>query len=74
MTLLFVGHKMKSEWDEQKRSINLRRHEIDFADAERIFENDLFTSVDDRFDYGEPRLVSFGLFDGEIVAVAYPAK
>ena len=36
---------MKFEWDEQKRLVNLQRHGIDFVDAERIFENDLFTFI-----------------------------
>ena len=62
---------MRFEWDEQKRLINLQRHEIDFADAERIFQNDLFTFIDDRFNYGETRFVSFGLLDGDIVAIVY---
>ncbi|MGI8786590.1 MAG: BrnT family toxin [Pyrinomonadaceae bacterium] len=44
---------MKFEWDENKRRINLQRHGIDFADAKQVFENERYTIIDDRFDYGE---------------------
>lgn len=62
---------MKFDWDEQKHLVNLQRHEIDFVEAEHIFENDLFTFIDDRFEYGETRFVSFGLLDGEVVTIVY---
>ncbi len=62
---------MRFEWDEEKRLINLRRHEIDFADVRQVFENDIYTFIDDRFDYGETHFVSFGLLNGEIVAIVY---
>lgn len=62
---------MKFEWDEQKRLINLQRHGIDFADAYRIFDNEVYTILDDRFDYGEIRWLSLGLLFGEVVAVSY---
>lgn len=62
---------MKFDWDENKRQVNLQRHEIDFTDVEQIFENDIYTFIDDRFDYGEIRFVSFGLLDGAVAAVVY---
>ena len=71
MTRLSNQNKMKFEWDEQKRLINLQRHGIDFVDARQVFESDIYTFIDDRFDYGEIRFVSFGLLDGEIVAIVY---
>ncbi|MBA3631263.1 MAG: BrnT family toxin [Acidobacteria bacterium] len=62
---------MRFEWDENKRRINLQRHGIDFADVWRIFENQVFTIIDDRFDYGEIRYLSLGLLFGEVIAVSY---
>jgi len=62
---------MKFEWDANKRLINLQRHGIDFADVWRVFENETHTVIDDRFDYGEVRYLSFGLLFGEIVAVSH---
>lgn len=62
---------MKFEWDEQKRLINLQKHGIDFADVYLIFEYDLVTDIDDRFDYGETRFITFGLLRGDIIVVAH---
>ncbi len=60
---------MRFEWDEKKRLINLQRHGIDFADVSEVFANDTFVVLDNRYDYGETRFVTFGLIDGEVVAV-----
>ena len=35
-------------WDEEKRSANLRKHGIDFVDAERIFRGFTLTAEDRR--------------------------
>jgi hypothetical protein len=40
-------------WDEAKRRLNLRKHGIDFADADRIFRGVTFTAEDTREGYGE---------------------
>ena len=71
MTQVFDEHKMKFEWDEEKRLINLRKHGFDFADAELIFQNEVYTDVDDRFDYGEIRFLTLGLLFGRVVAVSH---
>ncbi|MBA3334384.1 MAG: BrnT family toxin [Acidobacteria bacterium] len=62
---------MKFEWDESKRVINLQRHGLDFADAWRIFESYRVIFIDDRFDYGESRLVTIGVLSGRIVTTVY---
>lgn len=62
---------MKFEWDENKRRANLQKHGFDFADAERIFESDRVIFIDDRFDYGEMRLVTIGFLSQRIVTVTY---
>ena len=62
---------MRFEWDEEKRRSNIRLHEIDFADAERVFAGDTITFLDDRFDYGEMRFLTFGLLLGEVVAMVH---
>jgi hypothetical protein len=35
------------EWDEHKRQLNLRKHEVDFADAVEVFYNDLACGMED---------------------------
>jgi len=52
-------------WDEAKRRRNLRKHGLDFHDADRVFEGVTYTYEDDRLAYGEQRFVTLGLL-GEI--------
>jgi uncharacterized DUF497 family protein len=62
---------MKFEWNEDKRLINLQKHGIDFADVWQIFDYDVATGIDNRFDYGEIRFLSFGFLRGDVVVVAH---
>jgi uncharacterized protein len=62
---------MKFEWDEAKRRTNLTRHGIDFAELSAVFENMPDTKLDDRYDYGERRLLTLGLLKGSVVAIAH---
>ncbi len=62
---------MKVEWDERKRRANLRKHGIDFVGCEHIFAGATMTMPDDRGDYGEERLVTFGLLEGRVVIVVH---
>lgn len=62
---------MEFEWHENKRLTNIRKHGIDFVDAKVIFESDTVTVEDDRFDYGEERFITFGLFEGRVIAVVH---
>jgi uncharacterized DUF497 family protein len=36
-----------------------------------VFAGGTVAIVDDRFDYGEERFVTFGLLDGRVVAIAH---
>ena len=62
---------MRFEWDEKKRLIHIRRHGIDFVDAESIFDSETYTVVDERFDYGEVRWLTLGIVKGRILAVIH---
>ncbi|MBX3268190.1 MAG: BrnT family toxin [Acidobacteria bacterium] len=62
---------MEFAWDENKRKANLRNHGIDFVGIEELFEGETVTILDDRFDYGEQRFVTFGTIEGRVVAVAH---
>jgi uncharacterized DUF497 family protein len=62
---------MRFEWDENKRWFNLRKHGIDFADIISAFDSDMYVRLDERFDYGEIRYLSLGLFLGEVVAISH---
>ena len=58
-------------WDESKRRRNIKNHGLDFEGAEAIWDNFTITREDTREDYGEKRLVTFGLLDGEVVVLVH---
>ena len=62
---------MRFEWDEAKRRINLTRHGIDFLDIPPVFDGLTADLVDERYNYGEERLFTLGLLNGEVVAIGY---
>jgi uncharacterized DUF497 family protein len=65
---------MTYEWDERKSRINLAKHGLDFSDAEAVFSGPCITFVDDRFDYGEERLITLGLLAGRAVVIAHAQR
>lgn len=65
---------MRCEWDETKNRINLAKHALSFEDAEQVFSGPCVTFVDDRFDYGEERLVTLGLLAGRLVVIAHSPR
>jgi len=62
------------EWDEAKRQSNLRKHHLDFVDAESIFSGATFTFADDRFDYEEDRYITLGLLKEIVVVIAHTER
>lgn len=62
---------MNFTWNEIKRQSNLKKHGLDFADAETVFSGEVFTFEDDRFPYGEQRFISIGLWRGQVVVMAH---
>lgn len=44
-------------WDEAKRRINLRKHGIDFADADKIFRGLTLTAEDESSPFARPRIM-----------------
>jgi uncharacterized DUF497 family protein len=62
---------MRFDWDETKRQANIRKHGIDFADTVTVFDGDIVTIEDTRFDYGESRFITLGLVKSHVVVVAH---
>ena len=62
---------MTFEWDEGKRKANIRKHGIDFAGIEAVFEGYTVAIEDDRVDYGERRFVTFGMLGIRVVAIVH---
>jgi len=65
---------VKIEYDESKRQWTLEERGLDFLDAPKIFDAVEFELIDDRFEYGEVRIISFGQLDDRPVAVVWTAK
>ncbi len=66
---------MKFEWDENKNKSNLKKHGIDFSDAQKVFndENSLI-APDLRKDYSESRWKIIGKVYGVIISVIYTIR
>lgn len=62
---------MRFIWHELKRQDNLKKHGVDFADAERVFAGPTFTFEDDREDYDEQRWVTLGLLGMKVVVIVH---
>jgi uncharacterized DUF497 family protein len=58
-------------WYDRKRKANLKKHGIDFADAESVFAGLVLTFEDDRFDYGEDRFITVGMLNDIVVVIAH---
>ena len=58
-------------WDEPKRLKNVEDHGLDFVGCDAIWDNFTITREDTREDYGEKRLVTFGLLEGNVAVLVY---
>ena len=58
-------------WDEPKRLKNIEDHGLDFVGCDAIWDNFTITREDTREDYGEKRLVTFGLLESNAVVLVY---
>ena len=65
---------MRLDWDADKRLTNLRKHSLDFVDAETVFDGYTVTIEDVRRSYHEQRFLTFGLLQGQVVAVAHTER
>jgi uncharacterized DUF497 family protein len=63
--------KWKLTWDCAKRDAALNERGLDFADAGQVFDSLVFEVEDLRRDYGEQRMICFGLLAHRLVVVGY---
>jgi uncharacterized protein len=61
-------------FDRAKREHTLAERGLDFEDAILVFEGVTVEIEDRRRDYGEPRILCFGLLAGRIVVVGYTPR
>lgn len=62
---------MEITFDPAKRAATLDSRGLDFADADKVFAGPVFEIEDTRRDYGECRIMCFGLLEGRLVVVGY---
>ena len=62
---------MRFTWSETKRKANLKKHGLDFADAERMFSGPMVLIEDKRRHYGEQRMIGVGLLEVMVVVMVH---
>lgn len=62
---------MQVIWDENKRHQNLKKHGIDFRDAEQVLSGPVVLFEDDREAYGERRFIGIGLLRTIVVVIVH---
>ena len=65
---------MAITYDPNKRDAALANRGLDFEDAEALFAGSYFETEDVRNDYGEPRMICFGMLRDRMVAVGYTPR
>ena len=65
---------MRITFDLAKRDKTLAERGLDFADAVLVFEGVTLEVEDTRNNYGEPRIICFGLLSGRMVVVGYTPR
>ncbi|MGA2332364.1 MAG: BrnT family toxin [Syntrophales bacterium] len=63
---------MEFIWDEKKNEHNIKKHGVDLAEANQVFDSVLISSLDDSQDYGEDRWIGIGtLQNGTVVVIVF---
>lgn len=63
------------EWDDEKAAANLARHGVSFELACEAFDDPFAIDfVDDRENYGEQRLILFGMVASRLLVVAHTLR
>jgi uncharacterized DUF497 family protein len=65
---------MRISYDPAKRAKTLTQRGLDFEDAVWVFEDTTVEVDDERKDYGERRVICYGLLDGRLVVIGYSPR
>jgi uncharacterized protein len=65
---------MKIEFDPEKRAFTLATRGLDMTDAYAVFAKDNVTFEDDRKDYGETRMITFGYAASRMVVLVWTKR
>lgn len=58
---------MRFEWDAMKAKSNLRKHQVSFETAARVFADPFALVVQDRIESGEWRWQTLGMVEGSLL-------
>ena len=61
---------MSWAWDENKNDANKRKHQISFEDAQRVFDDPLYSTEKDPYPH-EERYRTIGMVEGRLVLVVH---
>jgi uncharacterized DUF497 family protein len=62
------------EFDPHKDARNIAVHGISLAAAETLLSGFIVEQTDDRFDYGEVRIIAIGEIDGRVFVCVYTKR
>ena len=65
---------MRVTFDPAKRAKTLAERGLDFEDAAIVFQGTTVEIEDTRRNYGERRIVCYGLLSGRLVVIGYTAR
>lgn len=65
---------MPITYDPAKRAKALAERQLDFEDARFVFESTNFETEDTRKDYGERRILCFGMLRDRMVVIGYTPR
>ena len=65
---------MAITFDPSKRAETLAKRNLDFKDAYLVFDNVNFETEDLRNDYGERRMICFGMLRDRMVVIDYTPR
>jgi uncharacterized DUF497 family protein len=61
-------------YDPSKRARTLAERQLDFEDAKFVFDAPNFETEDTRKDYGEKRIICFGMLKDRMVVIGYTPR
>ena len=67
---------MQFEWNPEKAKTNLAKHQVDFEEASKVFNDPMFiTFLDEEHSKGEDRYITIGLSDkNRLLLVAHTER
>ena len=65
---------MRVTFDPAKRELTFREHGLAFEDAQLVFAGPTLEIEDTRKDYGEVRIICYGMLAGRMVVVGYTPR